>query len=83
MRTYQVDWFNRTTEKDMVSLFEDFRQAHLFAKRMSDFNDASAVIIALDDLPDGGQVASGHMEYTFGIRGERTGCLADVDWPKI
>lgn len=82
-REWQVEYMSRPDETDHVVACADFRQACLLARRMSDKHDGFAVVVALDDRPEGGNTASGHIEFNFGIPGERVGCLEKVDLPAL
>jgi hypothetical protein len=76
MREWQVEWMSRPDEREHVVTASDFREACILAKTMSNKHEGTAVVIALDDRPDGdGKHATGHMEFNFGILGERVGVL--------
>jgi hypothetical protein len=81
MRQWQVEWFDRFNERERIEIFDDFRAAHIHARKMSRDNDADSVVMALDDFPDGGKTVTGHMEYSFGLRGEKQGSCVLLDWP--
>lgn len=74
----------RPDETDRVEQFSCFRAACSKAKDMSDKHCGSAVVIALDDVPDGdkGKTSTGHIEFNFGVVGEKVGSLEKVDVPK-
>ena len=82
-RIWQIEYMTRPDEREHIEQFDDFREAHRKAREMSDKHDCDSVVMALDPMPDGyGQVVTGHMEYRFGMRGEREGSCAKMDWPQ-
>lgn len=84
MREWQVEYMSRPAEHNHVQPCQDFREACLLARQMSEKHDGTAFVVALDDMPDNeeGKVATGHIAFTFGILGERVGCLSAVDVPR-
>lgn len=84
MRVWQVEYMSRPDEQEHIRQFDDFRVACALAKEMSDKHDGTAVVVALDDMPPGdpGQRATGHIEFNFGIIGEKVGTLEGVAVPR-
>lgn len=72
----------RPDEREHIEQFDDFRKACLLARQMSDKHDGDAVVVALDDMPDGEVCVTGHIEFIFGMPRERVGVLANVDIPR-
>lgn len=71
-RTYQVEYFDRTTETDVLIPYDNRKSAaHAFARRMSDKHDGSAYVVSID-----GEDAVGHVVYTFGSVSSREGDAA-------
>jgi hypothetical protein len=81
MREWQVEYMSRPVERHHVQPVRDFREACLLARKMSDKFDGSATVTALDDRPEGGKAATGHIEFSFGIPTEKVGCLSTVAIP--
>lgn len=83
MRIWQVEYMSRPDEREHIEQFDDFRVACNLARQMSDKHDSDAVVIAIDHMPDGqpGKVATGHIDFAFGIVGEKVGTLQNVAVP--
>lgn len=84
MRIWQVEYTSRPDEREHIDQFDDFRVACNLARKMSDKHDGSSVVMALDDMPhpDPGKQVTGHIEFNFGIVGEKAGTLENVDVPR-
>ncbi len=84
MRTWQVEYMSRSDEREHIETLDCFRRACTLAREMSDTHDGSSVVIAIDDMPDGdpGKQATGHIEFNFGIVGEKVGTLENVAVPR-
>lgn len=72
---------SRPDEREHIEITRDFREACALAREMSDRYDGSSVVCALDERPDGGKQATGHIEFTFGLVAEKVGTLEFVDVP--
>lgn len=85
MRIWQVEYMSRPDEREHIEQFDDFRVACNRAREMSDKHDGSSVVIAIDDMPNNqpGQMATGHIDFTFGIVGEKVWALANVAIPRV
>ncbi len=84
MRIWQVEYMSRPDEREHIEQFDDFRVACTLARTMSDKHEGSAVVMALDDMPheDPGKHVTGHIDFNFGIVGEKTGTLENVAVPR-
>lgn len=68
-RTYQVEYFNRTTETDVVKFYGSNRSAaHTFARRMSDKHDGGSYVVSMEN-----DDSVGHVIYMFGVATDRDG----------
>jgi len=82
-RVWQVEWMSRPDEMEHIKHLDCLRKACALAREMSDKHDGTAVVMALDPMPEGqsGQMVTGHMEFVFGILSERAGSLENVKPP--
>lgn len=84
MRIWQVEYMTRPDEREHIEQFDCFRMACNLARVMSDKHDGSAVVMALDDMPNGepGKQVTGHIDFSFGVVSERVGTLENVAVPR-